>query len=117
MADPKITHSRKCKGRKSKYYCSIFSYFVKDQIFRNKKKLKGSKLVICEDLTRKRQSIISALSQLRYQKKIHSFWTVNGTIKLKHNEASTTPAKLDIWKFRNGKTNVLNDLTDFISTL
>lgn len=92
----------------------FYNYYVREKVFQNKKKLKGSGIIICEDLTQKRQSIINALAKLRNSEDaIQSFWSLNGTIKVRKSEASP-PTKIDIWKIRYGKVKSFDDVKQFV---
>jgi hypothetical protein len=71
--------------------CKFKSYKTKSLVYKSKSSLKTCKtddfrVFITEDLTRKRQNIISSLSELRVNNKINSYWTQDGRIFFKETE-------------------------------
>ena len=66
-------------------------HIAKDTWFFNKKKeLKGhvDKTFITENLTRHRYDLLKRLNTLRVDRKIHSFWTHDGSVFVKETERS-----------------------------
>jgi hypothetical protein len=68
-------------------------YETRQLVFSNKKQLKNSGLVITESLTKKRQTLVNALYELRKNGTIMSYWTQDGRIFAK---ASSSSPKLQI---------------------
>ena len=59
-------------------------------VFSKKKELKGhvDKTFITENLTRHRYDLLKRLNTLRVDRKIHSFWTHDGSVLVKETERS-----------------------------
>ena len=59
-------------------------------VFTKKKELKGhvGKTFMSENLTRHRYDLLKRLNTLRVGKKIHSFWTHDGSVLVKETERS-----------------------------
>lgn len=73
------------------------TYNLRARVFSAKRKLKGSSILITEDLTRNRQKIVGALLAARKQGKINSVWTTDGRIYFKKDATPTArPVLVDI---------------------
>jgi hypothetical protein len=59
-------------------------------VFTKKKELKGhvDKAFISENLTRHRYDLLKRLNNLRVGRKMHSFWTHDGSVLVKETERS-----------------------------
>lgn len=68
----------------------FLSYRQRQIVFSSKKKLKGNpdKTYIAENLTKYRYDLLNRLNTLRISKKVHSFWTHDGSVIVKENESS-----------------------------
>ncbi|KAK3105848.1 hypothetical protein FSP39_007085 [Pinctada imbricata] len=73
---------------KSQLIARFRNWKIKNNIFLNKKKLKGSsdKVFITEDLTPYRQSLMKYISAAKRDKRLSSFWTSDGRIFVKLSE-------------------------------
>ena len=71
------------------------SYQIKQLVYSNKKSLKNNLngTFISEDLTRFNHNLVKSLSGLKKDKKINSYWTMNGRIFVK-KDADDDPCKI-----------------------
>ncbi|KAK3101361.1 hypothetical protein FSP39_003009 [Pinctada imbricata] len=90
------------RSGKGQIICRFRNWKIKNSIFSKKKLLRGDsdKIFITEDLTRYRQSIISALSDAKRMGYVHSYWTNDGRIfaKASHDDYKsliTSPEDVD----------------------
>ena len=73
-------------------FCLFFfdSYCVRNQVYSNKRQLKQNEdgIFVTENLTQFRTSMTKTLSKLKYEHKIHAYWTSDGHIfaKKKNSE-------------------------------
>jgi hypothetical protein len=63
---------------------------VREKVYNSKKELKRhpDKIFITENLTQYRTDLVNALAELKYSRKIHAYWTIDGSIYLKSNKNS-----------------------------
>ena len=75
---------------KSQVICRFRNWKLKNQIYRNKRKLKNDNdhVFITEDLTSYRQEIVSEMSDAKRAGKLHSFWSNDGRLFIKQYERS-----------------------------
>jgi len=68
----------------------FLTYRQRHMVFSKKKELKGhvDKTFITENLTRHRYDLLKRLNTLRVDRKIHSFWTHDGSVLVKETERS-----------------------------
>ena len=93
---------------KGQLICRFRNWKVKKIIFMKKKNLKNNKdnIIITEDLTKFRQSIIKELNTQKKTKKLNSFWTFDGRIFAKKTgKHSSDVSKILMISFSN-LTNV-----------
>ncbi|KAH3755693.1 hypothetical protein DPMN_190391 [Dreissena polymorpha] len=73
------------KNGNAQIICKFKHWKAKNAVYQAKKELKkhkseSFKVVVCEDLTKRRQSIVKKLSEARKSKLIDSYWTSDGRI-------------------------------------
>ena len=80
----------KLKDRKSQVIVRFLSYRVREKVYSSKKELKRhpDKIFITENLTQYRTDLVNALAELKYSRKLHAYWTIDGRIYLKSNKNS-----------------------------
>ena len=68
----------------------FLTYRQRQMVFTKKKELKGhvDKTFMSENLTRHRYDLLKRLNTLRVGRKIHSFWTPDGSVLVKETERS-----------------------------
>jgi hypothetical protein len=68
----------------------FLTYRQRHVVFSNKRKLKGNKdkMFIAENLTKYRYDLLRQLNGMKMIKKVHSFWTHDGSILVKERENS-----------------------------
>jgi hypothetical protein len=73
---------RKVKDGKSQVIVRFLSYRVRNQVYSNKRLLKQNEdgIFVTENLTQFRTSLIKTSSKLKYEHKIHTYWTSDGRI-------------------------------------
>lgn len=78
------------KNGKISVIARFLSYRKRQLVYSNKRALKDNpnKTFITENLTKKRYGLIKQLGELKYQNKIHAFWTHDGTILVKQTQSS-----------------------------
>jgi hypothetical protein len=71
----------KHKDGKSQVIVRFLSYRVREKVYNSKKELKRhpDKIFITENLTQYRTNLVKALAELKYSRKIHAYWTTDGT--------------------------------------
>ena len=67
-------------NRPSLIIVKFLSYNLRNQVFQNRKKLKGSGLVITKALTPQKRACVKRLTELRQQRLVLSNWTLDGRI-------------------------------------
>ena len=73
---------RKVKDGKSQVIVRFLSYRVRNQVYSNKRLLQQNEdgIFVTDNLTQFRTSLIKTLSKLKYEHKIHTYWTSDGRI-------------------------------------
>ncbi|KAK3091783.1 hypothetical protein FSP39_016101 [Pinctada imbricata] len=73
---------------KSQVICRLRNWKIKNQIYSKKKLLKNDndRILITEDLTKYRQSIVTEITKAKRAGKVYSFWTNDGRIFIKTGE-------------------------------
>ena len=106
------------RNGKSQVIVRFLSYRTREKVYNAKKILKGDtdKIFITENLTKYRTSIVKTLSELKFTGKIAAYWTIDGRIYAKRNEASRKKliqSHDDIRDLLNryGNTDVIPDLS------
>jgi hypothetical protein len=69
----------------------FFTYSQRHIVFTKKKELKGhvdKAFILSENLTRHRYDLLKRLNNLRVGRKIHSFWTRDGSVRVNEAERS-----------------------------
>ena len=91
----------------------FLSYRVRHKVYSSKSKLKGDskKRFICEDLTRKRYSIVKHLSTLWRAGRVSQYWTNDGRIFMRIDEEGPTILVKTIEDINDQLSNVSNDTT------
>lgn len=75
-----LDRSHRLPTPKQPIIVKFLSHNLKSLVYNSKKKLKGSNLLVTEALTPKRRDCLSKLASLRKEKKILSYWTMDGKI-------------------------------------
>lgn len=75
---------------KSQVIVRFLSYRTRNSVYTNKKSLKGDPdgVFITENLTKYRTELVKRLSQLKFHRKIYTYWTSDGRIYVKKMETS-----------------------------
>ena len=75
------------KDGKSQVIVRLLSYRVKNQVYSNKRQLKQNEdgILVTENITQFRTSLRQTFSKLKYEHKIHVYWTSDGRIFAKEN--------------------------------
>ena len=91
----------------------FLSYRVRHKVYSSKSKLKGDskKRFICEDLTRKRYSIVKHLSSLWRAGRVSQYWTNDGRIFMRIDEEGPKILVKTIEDINEQLSNVSNDTT------
>ena len=111
--DSDIDHTHKLKQKSSQndgkprpIIVKLVIHDLKNFIYLNKKKLKGTVVVITESLTAPRLHCLKILKELRKQKKISSFWTIDVNIIFMKENSKTKIWVEDIHKFNSYIANI-----------
>ncbi|XP_039291576.1 uncharacterized protein LOC120353081 [Nilaparvata lugens] len=67
------------KGKQSPIVVHLCSYWTRKMIFNGKRKLKGSGITICKDLTKERLKILNAAADQHGHRNV---WSSDGRIKI-----------------------------------
>ena len=91
---------RKVKDVKSQVIVSFLSYRVRNQVYSNKRLLQQNEdgIFVTDNLTQFRTSLIKTLSKLKYEHKIHAYWTSDDRIFAK--------------KISEGRKKIINNFDD-----
>ena len=75
------------KDGKSQVIVRFLSYRFRSQVYSNKRKLKQNEvgIFVTENITQFRTSLRQTFSKLKYEHKIHAYWTSDGRIFAKEN--------------------------------
>ena len=76
----RLKKSSNAKDRPAPIIAKFVQHNVKAYLYNRKKCLKGTRYLITESLTKKKMEIIKKLKKLRNEKKINSFWSLDGRI-------------------------------------
>ena len=78
------------RNGKSQVIVRFLSYRVREKVYSAKKGLKGNpdNIFITENLTQYRTGLVKALSELKFQGDIATYWTIDGRIYAKKSESS-----------------------------
>jgi hypothetical protein len=90
----------KVKDGKSQVIVRFLLYRVRNQVYSNKRLLKQNEdgIFVTENLTQFRTSLIKPSSKLKYEHKIHTYWTSDGRIFAK--------------KTSEGRKKIINNFDD-----
>ena len=76
----RLKKSSNAKDRPAPIIAKFVQHNVKAYLYNRKKCLKGTGYLMTESLTKKRMELIKKLKRLRNEKKINSFWSLDGRI-------------------------------------
>jgi hypothetical protein len=76
----------------------LSSYDKKKQIIKSRRKLKGTKIVVFEDMTKTRSNILKHARRLKSDKLIKDCWSINGTTIIKdiHDQTTSFDTLIDL---------------------